>query len=279
MREATRLGMAAMCVLGLGAALRLAPIAGIANLSAVLTGGCLVVAALGARAVARRSIAYSPEQRSWMALSASSALFACGQVVVIYFLVTRGGKIVFPSAADAFFVVATLLAAWALYTFARTAQRCGLPLGGPIAFWAPAGAVGIVALAAAYPGIGRALRTTGTPLEQGVKLFYPMIDFVILAACAVLVRVALQFHGGRLLRTWLPIALGWAVICSSAVLFSQLSSTHGEMAIAGSIDTLYFLGTVGVCFGVMNQVLVLRDAAPALARLAPRRRSLSSASK
>jgi len=255
-----RLAAVTIAVLVLGSVLRLADSAVLASLSAALTDACLLVAAVGAVAVARRSARSSPQRRGWWAMAAAAACLAVGQLVLGYYVVRSGGKIVFPSAADAFLVAGMILLAGGLCTFAVTAERSGLPLGGRLGFWSPAAVVGVAALGAAYAGIDRAHSASQAPLDFALRLFYPMMDFVILAASAVMVRVALKFRGGQLLRTWLPISLGASVACISDLVFAQQSATAGEISIAGFIESLWFLSVVGLGYGVLNQLLVVRGA-------------------
>jgi two-component system, sensor histidine kinase and response regulator len=257
MTRPNRVTVAILVVVLIGALLRVLPFAAANVASWALTFGCLLAGAIGAGLVALRSGGSAPQRWGWLAIAACAGLYAAGQVVFTYYLLANGGKILFPSPADVFAVTAGLSGAAAMFVFAVNARRSGLPFGGVLGFWSPALAVLLVALVAAYPGVALARRNSATSLEMALKIYYPGIDFVILAASAVMVRVAVKFRGGRLLWTWMPIALGATASCLSDILFNELSSANGEVTIAGVIDVLYFVGAVGLLYGILNQLHVV----------------------
>jgi len=263
MKSATSLAISSTLFLIIGALVRAWPGLGEGFGRQFVAFGCMVglaVAAAASAAVARWGGPDSPQRRPWLLFAVGFGLWSIGQAILVYYYVVLEDPTAFPSPADPFYVCASALIAVASFWFAVGAQRSGLPFGSPMRFWTPGLVVIAFAAVGIHPLLAPVIRAGGAGPELFLNVYYPSIDLVAMIPCAVMVRVAFRFRGGRLIFTWLPITLGITAVLVSDILFSYTTAL-GMDAVRGVMDYLYYAGYVVLAHGILHQVAVVRSSA------------------
>lgn len=224
---------------------------------AALKWGGLVVAALLAAVTALRHHGDDPQRLPWLLLAFGLASYSGGQSVLAIHQLFLGVAVPFPSVGDLFFVVASALFVPSLSLFVWRAYRSGLPLGSGLEYWWPA-LTALGALVAIQPLVAVTIIGAGAPpLETFLNVFYPTSGFVILAPCAVMLRVGARFRGGGLLWVWVPLTAGFALITASDILFAYLTTIDVSGG-HGAMDFLYTTAYLVIPRALAYQLALMR---------------------
>jgi hypothetical protein len=202
-----------------------------------------------------------PQRRAWLLFGVGLALYACGQSVLAYHQIILRQKIAFPSLGDPFFVLSAVFIIGGLVAFSVAAARSGLPLGSRAVFWRPALVSLVLFALLAYPLLAPVVRKGGAPAAVFLNVYYPVVSFLALAPCLVLLRVGLKFRGGRLLGVWVLITAGLSAVFVSDVLFAYFTALDIAF-VERFMDLLYAVGYVLLPRGILIQLHLL-GASPA----------------
>ena len=113
------------------------------------------------------------------------------------------------SAADLFFLPATMLLAVSLFLFLKVYKDVGFEV-------AETFEVGVVllfalsSLAVFFLVVARPVLASPAPLaEKALNLAYPVLDCILLVPAVLLLKMALSMRGGSLWNVWMALLLGF----------------------------------------------------------------------
>ncbi len=193
-----------------------------------------------------------PNRLSWLILGLSFLSSVIGQSVLCYHQVILRIYAPFPSLADPFYVLYAPLVIYALFAFCYRAGKSGLFPGSAIAFWWPAIAVLGVSVVGLPVILTPVVDAGGTWQEMFLNVYYPVISFIALAPCMVILRFGLKFRGGNLLWVWLLLTLGFLAILAADIFYAYFSAV-GISATEGLMDFLYGFGYIIIPTAVFYQ--------------------------
>ncbi len=121
-----------------------------------------------------------------------------------------------------------------------------------MAFWWPAIAVLTISIIGLPLILQPVLETGGTWQELFLNIYYPVISFIALAPCTVILRFGIKFRGGNLFWVWLFLTIGFLSILAADLVFAYFSILNIK-AVEGLMDFLYVLGYVLIPFSVFYQ--------------------------
>lgn len=202
----------------------------------------------------------SGAQRSvWLRLGIGFGITFIAQSVLAFenaFLTAE--EIGFPTIADPIFLFGYLFLLWAMLSFSLISFRSGLPLGTPLAYWSPALIVLVLTAVLGYYLLVPVI-DSGKPFGAVFfNVFYPVSDFILLAPCAVMLRVGMKFRGGRLLMVWLPITIGFVFFLGGDLVFAYQTSL--EMPWLDPVMNFLFTSAyIIIPCGVMGQLEILKS--------------------
>jgi hypothetical protein len=194
----------------------------------------------------------NPARTPWLTLSVALAAFTLGQGTLTYYQTFRGVS-PFPSFADIWFVLSYPLLIIALVWFMTAYAKSGFVMSG----MAPlAGALTVIAAAAAWPLLRPIAATPAPPLATALNIAYPALDLVLLIPTIVLLRLASGFRGGAVWRLWAAMLAGFVFIALGDLAFAYFSS-FGYTHLDPIVHALYVVAYASLAAGVHVQYELL----------------------
>ncbi len=213
-------------------------------------------AALLAARVARRLEVGNPIRRAWWTFAAGMGLMFAGQLALAPEQIVHGTS-PFPSIADVFFVGAYPLLTLALIFFLLAYRSVGFLVGSFAERLAIVGGVLVLSVVIGYPILTPVIEAELGGVEKLLNLGYPVLDFVLLAPLALLLRVGFGFGGSQVGRVWLTFLSGFVFVCVGDIVFAYFSTldlTHLDPFLHANYILAYGLIADGV-----NQQAALLD--------------------
>lgn len=218
----------------------------------------LAIGAVYAARCSRYFEAANPVRPGWLLLACGLALYAAGQASLGLLQLVRGSlEVPYPSVADLFFVLSMtgLFAALTVFVFAyRSAGYLGEP-GRTVAV----ALVSVVVLGVLLALLLRPVLAEQAPAaEQALNVAYPVLDCLLLLPTLILLRMAMDLRGGRLVRVWVLLLSGFLLIAAGDVLFAYFA-TLGLAALDPVIDLLYAYAYILLAWGTVVQHSLLSE--------------------
>jgi hypothetical protein len=219
----------------------------------------LPVACLAAADSARRFEPGNAARRAWWLVSVALAGFWVGETVEGSYTV-RGLDSPFPSAADAFFLLAYPVIVAALLLFLRAYRLSEYGETGAAAVLVAAAAVSALGLPLLVP----ILRAPVPALERLVSGAYGVLDLVALVPLLLLLRLTWAFRGGSVWQVWASLLFGFLLTFAGDVLVASrlIAATQDGGANADTLDFLssvvFTLSYLAIARGTLLQRELLR---------------------
>lgn len=221
------------------------------------TGALVKLAFLGLTAAwalrASRSFEAGDMARTaWRLLGAGFLGFFLGQLCLSVYQLFLGGTAPFPSVGDLFFVLAYPFLALALFAFARAYSDAGY--AGASASTRRVIVVAAPALSAlvAYVVLKPIVHAPASPLATALNIAYPVLDFVLLIPCALLVHTTLPLRGGAIGKAWMTLLAGLLVMCAADIAFAYFSAL-GQQSLDPLLNAMYVISYGLMARGVRRQ--------------------------
>lgn len=221
----------------------------IGSLSKLFFAALAVAAAMG---IVRRFETGNPSRPAWILLTGGLAGLLLGQSILAYFQLVQGRALVFPSVADAAFILGSFSVVAALIAFLRVYEASGFPTGGPRERWTFGLISALLCAAVVGPTLLPVVRTPAPALEKLLNLAYPMLDVLMLIPALLLLRVSLRFRGGKIWAVWGALLAGILFTAAGDILFAYLS-TLGRTQLEDLVDAMYILSFGCFAAGVLRQ--------------------------
>jgi hypothetical protein len=230
-------------------------------------GGALKLAFLFLAAVfaSRCSASFergNPVRRAWLLLSVGLWAYVAAQSVLAYYQLVLNVPTPFPSIADLFFVPATLLVAVSLFSFVSVYERVGFrvaearQLRTVLAFVA-------ALLVVFFLVVARPVIASKAPIaERALNVLYPVLDCLLLVPAILLLRMAIDMRGGRLVEVWMALLLGLLFLAAGDILFAFFT-TLGKSALDPLLDLMFAWSYVLIARAAATQYGIL-SAPPAV---------------
>lgn len=213
---------------------------------------CLVTGAALSGLVARALERGNPARRAWGLLALGLGGFSLGQVGLMTYQLVLRREPPLPSLADAAFLAGYAAMIAALGGFVRAYLASGLPVGRGRSHALVAAAAALVLTAIGVVLLLPVVRADVAPAERALNVAYPVLDFLALLPCVVLVRMAWTLRGGHIARVWTSLLSGFCFMAAGDVLFSYFSSI-GAKHLEPLVDLTLLLGYFFVAWGAGRQ--------------------------
>jgi len=194
----------------------------------------------------------NPVRPTWMFLAVGITGFFLGQATLAFYQLVLGVAVPFPSLADVFFLLAYPLLILGFVTAILAYEKVGFPIGTSSERWALALLAGIVFAMAGVYVLRPILAAPISPLERFLNAAYPALDLVILVPVLILMRIALRFRGGSVVRVWTAVLLGFCFMCVGDVLFAYFSGM-GQERLGSLVDLMFVWAYISVSRGAVEQ--------------------------
>lgn len=199
----------------------------------------------------------NPARPTWVFLSLGIGGFFVGQSILgCYQLVT--GDTPFPSPADVFFLLAYPPLLLGFVTAMRAYEAVGYPIGTPAERWT-LGLVTAAVLAVVGTIVLRPiLAAPASPLERFLNGAYPVLDLVSLVPVVLLLRIALRFRGGSVVRVWIAVLVGFLFLSAGDVVFGYFSSM-GFASLDPFVHVTFLWAYIAFSYGAVEQHRLLTE--------------------
>lgn len=201
----------------------------------------LTLGTIGGAAVSSRFEPGNPSRTAWRLWTAGLAGLLLGQATLTWYLATRGEISVFPSLGDLFFVLGSLAVIAALFTFVRSYEKSGFPVGTAQERWGIALAAALLSAAVVIPVLWPVFQAQAPLLQKLLNAIYPALDFLMLIPALILLRISLRFWGGKVWAVWAALIAGILCTATGDVAFAHFSGL-GTTRLEALIDVAYILG-------------------------------------
>jgi hypothetical protein len=218
--------------------------------------GFLLLAALFATLSYSSFEESNPVRRAWLLMAAGLWMYWMAQSVLAFYQLILDARAPFPSIADVFFVPATVLLVFSLFSFVRVYKEVGFQI-------AQRSDVSIViAFAAALLAgflivVGRPVLASDAPTpERFLNVLYPVLDCFLLVPVVLLLRMAMGMRGGSLWKVWTALLAGFLLLAAGDILFAFFT-TLGETGLEPLLDLAFALSYVLIAKAAVTQYGIL----------------------
>jgi hypothetical protein len=225
--------------------------------AAVLKLVYLLAGALWAFSCRDRLEPGNPARPAWALLSLGLVSTFAGQLSLAPFQVVKNES-PFPSVGDLYYVLAYPFLIAALVVFLRAYREAGLPMGSPGERRVILAGVVLLGVAVGAPILHPVLASEGTVLERLLNVAYPVLDLVLLAPLALLLRVALRLQGSHVGSVWGLLLGGMVFLCVGDIFFAYFSAL-GQQHLDPFVHATYILAYGLIAGGTHRQLVLLRS--------------------
>ena len=199
----------------------------------------------------------NPARPAWALLSLGLLSTFAGQLSLAPFQIVRNES-PFPSVGDLYYVLAYPLLIAALFAFLRAYREAGLPMGSPGERAAILAGVVVLGVAVGVPILHPVLSSEGAVLERLLNVTYPVLDLVLLAPLALLLRVALRLKGSHVGSVWALLLGGMVFLCLGDMFFAYFQAL-GRQHLDPFVHATYILAYGLIAGGTRRQLDLLRS--------------------
>lgn len=216
----------------------------------------LLIAAIYASRSAASFESLNPVRSAWLLMAAGLWAYVVAQSILAFHQLVLEEPAPFPSAADLFFLPATVLLAVSLFLFLKVYKSVGFEVAeafevGVVAFFA------LSLLAVFYLVVGRPVVASEAPFaERALNIAYPVLDCVLLIPAVLLLKMALSMRGGSLWKVWMALLLGFVFLAVGDILFAFFT-TLGKTALDPLLDLAFAWSYVLIARAVVTQHRIL----------------------
>jgi hypothetical protein len=212
----------------------------------------LLIAAIYASRSAASFESMNPVRSAWLLMAVGLWAYVVAQSVLAFYQLVLQETAPFPSAADLFFLPATVLLAMSLFVFLKVYKSVGFEV-------AEAFEVGIVlffalsVLAVFLLVVGRPVLASEAPFaERALNMAYPVLDCILLVPAVLLLKMALSMRGGSLWKVWMALLLGFVFLAAGDILFAFFT-TLGKSALDPLLDLAFAWAYILIARAVVTQ--------------------------
>jgi hypothetical protein len=212
----------------------------------------LLVAAVYSSRSATSFDSANPVRTAWLLLAFGLWAYVVAQSVLAFYQLVLGRPAPFPSAADLFFLPATVLLAVSLFLFLKIYKSVGFEVAENFE-------VGIVLLfafsllAVFFLVVGRPVLASEAPFaERALNIAYPVLDCILLVPAVLLLKMALSMRGGSLWKVWMALLVGFVFLAMGDILFAFFT-TLGKSALDPLLDVAFAWSYILIARAVVTQ--------------------------
>lgn len=227
----------------------------------IASGLKLAFLALGAAFATRCYRSFEPRnpvRNAWLLLALGLALYVIAQSILVYYQLISNLPTPFPSAADLFFVPATMLMAVSFFHFVLVYRRAGLPIAGGREVSALLGASVILVMLFVHTVAHPILASDAPAAERWLNVAYPLLDCLLLVPALLLLRMAWEMRGGSLWRVWMTLVIGVLCMVVGDILFAFFT-TFGQTSLDPLLDLMFAWSYVLIALALSEQLGILSE--------------------
>lgn len=199
----------------------------------------------------------NPARPTWRFLSLGMAGFFLGQSTLAGYQLVRGDT-PFPSPADVFYLLAYPPLLLGFVSAIRAYEAVGYPVGTAKERWVLGLATGAVLAVVAVIVLRPILAAPATPLERFLNGAYPVLDLVSLVPVVLLLRIALRFRGGSVVRVWIAVLVGFLFLSTGDVVFGYFTSM-GYAKLDPFVHVTFVWAYIAFSYGAVEQHRLLTE--------------------
>jgi hypothetical protein len=212
----------------------------------------LLIAAIYASRSAASFDSLNPVRSAWLLMAVGLWAYVVAQSVLAFHQLVLEKTPPFPSAADLFFLPATVLLAVSLFLFLKVYKSVGFEV-------AEAFEVGVVLLFALsllsvfFLVVGRPVLASEAPFaERALNIAYPVLDCILLVPAVLLLKMTLSMRGGSLWKVWMALLLGFVFLAAGDILFAFFT-TLGKSALDPLLDLAFAWAYILIARALVTQ--------------------------
>lgn len=218
--------------------------------------GFLLLAALFATLSYTSFEKSNPVRRAWLLMAAGLWMYGMAQSVLAFYQLVLDTRVPFPSVADVFFVPATVLLVFSLFSFVGVYKEVGFQIArrGDVSVVI---AFALALLAGFLVVVGRPVFASDAPVtERILNVAYPVLDCFLLVPVVLLLRMAMGMRGGSLWKVWTALLAGFLLLAAGDILFAFFT-TLGQTGLEPLLDLAFALSYVLIAKAVVTQYGIL----------------------
>lgn len=220
----------------------------------------LLIAAIYASRSAASFESVNPVRSAWLLMAVGLWAYVVAQSVLAFYQLVLEKTAPFPSAADLFFLPATVLLAVSLFLFLKVYKSVGFEVAeafevGVVLFFA------LSLLAVFFLVVGRPVLASEAPFaERALNIAYPVLDCILLIPAILLLKMALSMRGGSLWKVWMALLLGFVFLAAGDILFAFFT-TLGKSALDPLLDLAFAWAYILIASALVTQHGILASSA------------------
>jgi hypothetical protein len=192
-----------------------------------------------------------PPRKAWLTMSFGSAIWLIAQILAMYHeLFLESGA--HGTIADVFWIIGYILFLRAMILFVKNFKSTGLPLGNSWSY---------VIQAAIFAAIFAILfQTLLLPLIKTpersfflnfLDIGYPVLDFLLISLCSVLIRFSWILRGSGISRSWILLCIGFCIVAGADIALGY--SSDATSFVYRFLDLVYFSAYFFIALSAANQ--------------------------
>jgi len=118
----------------------------------------------------------------------------------------------------------------------------------------------VLAVIVAYFGVGKAYTPGTSFLSNGISIAYGIADFLLIVPCLFVLKIALDYQGGKLYTSWILILLALLFMLTGDILFAVFRNKYDTLVWPYTlIDLAYVLSYLSFAFSFFYTSATIRE--------------------
>ncbi len=194
----------------------------------------------------------NPVRAAWLLVALGLWAYVAAQSILAFYQLILDRTAPFPSAADLFFLPATVLLAVSLFLFLRVYKNVGFEVAETFEVSVVL-AFAVSLLGVFYLVVARPVLASDAPLaERALNIAYPVLDCILLVPAVLLLKMALSMRGGSLWKVWMALLLGFVFLAVGDILFAVFT-TLGKTSLDPLLDVAFAWSYILIARAVVRQ--------------------------
>jgi diguanylate cyclase len=195
-----------------------------------------------------------PPRKAWTILGFGAFVWLLAQILTMYHeLILQA--VAHGTIADAFWMIGYVLLLRGLIMLVKDFRSTGLPLGTTRSYILQAGVLGMVLLVLFWTLLLPVIQAPErSPVLNVLDIGYPVLDFLLILLCSILIRFSWILRGSGISRSWVFLCAGFITVAGADIGLAYSSNVNSFLY--RILDVVYFSSYFLFALAAANQLRV-----------------------